>query len=118
MGMGSLFGMQCVLVAQSYLTLGDPRDCSPPGSSVLGDSPGKNTGVGCHALLQGIFLTQGSNTCLLGLMHWQTGSLPLAPPGKPPLPVEHCFRFGGRECLQRSAKGISEGGTLTVLQVL
>ncbi|KAI4548663.1 hypothetical protein MG293_000993 [Ovis ammon polii] len=37
----------------------DPVDCSPPGSSVHGDSPGKNTGVGCHALLQGIFLTQG-----------------------------------------------------------
>ena len=36
-------------------------DCSPPGSSVHGDSPGKNTGVGCHALLQGIFPTQGSN---------------------------------------------------------
>ena len=36
-------------------------DCSPPGSSVHGDSPGKNTGVGCHALLQGIFPTQGSS---------------------------------------------------------
>ena len=36
-------------------------DCSPPGSSVHGDSPGKNTGVGCHALFQGIFPTQGSN---------------------------------------------------------
>ena len=35
-------------------------NCSPPGSSVHGDSPGKNTGVGCHALLQTIFLTQGS----------------------------------------------------------
>ena len=35
-------------------------DCSPPGSSVHGDSPGKNTGVDCHALLQGIFPTQGS----------------------------------------------------------
>ena len=43
-----------------------PMDCSPPGSSVRGDSPGKNTGVGCHALLQGIFLTQGSNP---GLPH-------------------------------------------------
>ena len=40
-------------------------DCSPPGSSVHGDSPGKYTGVGCHALLQGIFLTQGSNPVLL-----------------------------------------------------
>ena len=57
------------LVAQSCLTLCDPMDCSPPGSSVHGDSPGKNTGVGCHALLQGIFLTQGSNPCLLCLMH-------------------------------------------------
>ena len=47
--------------AQSCLTLRGPVDCSPPGSSVLGDSPGKNTGVGCHALLQAIFLTQGSN---------------------------------------------------------
>ena len=42
------------LVTQSCLTLCDPRDCSPPGSSVHGDSPGKNTGVGCRALLQGI----------------------------------------------------------------
>ena len=41
-------------------------DCSLPGSSVHGDSPGKNTVVGCHALLQGIFPTQGSN---LGLLH-------------------------------------------------
>ena len=40
-------------VAPSCLTLGDPMDCSPPGSSVHGDFPGKNTGVGCHALLQG-----------------------------------------------------------------
>ena len=36
-------------------------DYSPPASSVPGDSPGRNTGVGCHALLQGIFPTQGSN---------------------------------------------------------
>ena len=49
----------------------------------LWDSPGKNTGVGFHALLQGIFPTQGSNMYLLHLVHWQVGSLPLAPPGKP-----------------------------------
>ena len=36
--------------------------------------PNKNTGVGCHALLQGIFLTQGLNLHLLGLLHWQVGS--------------------------------------------
>ena len=40
-------------------------DYSLPDSSVHGDSPGKNTRVGCHALLQGIFLTQGSNMCLM-----------------------------------------------------
>ena len=47
------------------------------------DSPGKHTGVACHALLRGIFLTQGLNPHLLFLLHWQEGSLPLAPPGKP-----------------------------------
>ena len=47
------------------------------GSSVHGDSPGKNTGVGCYAFLQGVFLTQGSNPNLLDLLHWQMGSLPL-----------------------------------------
>ena len=72
-----------VLVAQSCPTLCNPMDCSPPGSSVHGDSPGKNTGVGCHALLQGIFPTQGSELCLLCFLYWQTGSLPLVPPGKP-----------------------------------
>ena len=61
----------------------DTMDCSPPGSSVHRDSPGKNTGVSCHSLLQGIFPTQGSNQCLLSPPHWQVGSLPLVPPGKP-----------------------------------
>ena len=39
--------------------------------------PRKNTGVGCHFLLQGTFPTQGSNPCLLRLLHWQADSLPL-----------------------------------------
>ena len=46
-------------VAQSIPTFGHSMDCSQPGSSVHGDSPGKNTRVGCHALLQGIFPTHG-----------------------------------------------------------
>ena len=41
------------------------------------------SGVDCHFLLQGIFPTQGSNLCLLWLLHWQADSLALAPPGKP-----------------------------------
>ena len=54
---------------QSCLTLCNAMESSPPGSSVHGDSPGKNTGVGCHVFLQGIFPTQESNPCLLSLLH-------------------------------------------------
>ena len=59
----------CVLVrilTQLCLTLCNPVVGSLPGSSVWGIFPGKNTGVGCHFLHQGIFQTQGSN---LGLLH-------------------------------------------------
>ena len=52
-GCPRLHDMLC-LVAQSCPTLCDPVDCSLPGSSVRWDSPGKNTGVGCHALLEGV----------------------------------------------------------------
>ena len=55
-----------VLSRQSCPTVCDPMDSSPSGSSVLGDSAGKNTGVGCHSLLKGLFPTQGSNS---GLPH-------------------------------------------------
>ena len=62
---------------QSCLILCDPMDCNLPGFSVHGDSPGENTGVGFHALLQGIFPTQGPNPHLLRLLYllrWQAGS--------------------------------------------
>ena len=49
------------VMCQSCPTLCNPMDCSPLGSSVRGDSPGKNTGVGCHVLLQGVFPTQQLN---------------------------------------------------------
>ena len=76
-----------VLVAQSCPTL-----CSPARLLCPWDFPGKNTGVGCHSLLQGIFPTQGWN---LRLLHWLADSLPSEPPGEPwranlegrPLPV-------------------------------
>ena len=54
------------LVTQLCPTLCDPMDCSLLGFSVHGVSPGKNTGVDCHTLLQGIFPTQESNP---GLLH-------------------------------------------------
>ena len=68
------------LVSQSCPTLCDLVDSSPSGSSVHGDSPGKKTGVGCHALLQGIFPTQGWNP---GPPALQVDSLPAEPQGKP-----------------------------------
>ena len=68
------------LVTQSYLTLCNPTDCSPPGSSVYSNSSGKNTGVGCHALLQGIFPTQGLNP---GLLHCRQILYTLSHQGSP-----------------------------------
>ena len=89
----------CILSHFSRVQFCDAVDRSPPGSSVHWESPDKNTGMGCHALLQGIFLTQGSNHALLQgifpsqgsnpqllyLLHWQAVSLPLSLPGKPSL---------------------------------
>ena len=68
---------------QSGPTLCAPVDYSPPGGSVHGLLQEKNTGVGCHAHLQGIFPTQGSSQHLLRPLHWQAGSLPVTPGGKP-----------------------------------
>ena len=66
------------LVTQSCLTLCNPMDCSPPGSSAHGDSPGKNTGVSCHALLQGNLPNPGIKCRSLSL---QENSLPSELPG-------------------------------------
>ena len=66
----------CAKLLQLCPTLCNPMDCSPPASSVHGDSPDKNTGVGCHC-------TKGWNPYFLCLLHWQVGSLPLAPSGMP-----------------------------------
>ena len=52
-------------VSQSWPTFCNPRDCSPPGSSVHGIFPGKNTGVDCHSFLQGIFPIQELNLAVL-----------------------------------------------------
>ena len=70
--------MRACSVTQACPTFCGPMDCSPPTRLLCPwDSPGKKTGVGCPALLQGIFPTQGSNPHLLRLLHWQAGSLPL-----------------------------------------
>ena len=65
------------------------QPCGPSPARLLcpWGSPGKNTGMSSHALLQRVFLTQGSNSFLLCLLHLQAGSLPQVPPGKP----ESCY---------------------------
>ena len=63
-----------VKVAQSCLTLCNPMDCSP------WNSPGQNTGVGTLSVLQGIFLTQGSNS---GLPHCRRILYQLSHKGSP-----------------------------------
>ena len=68
--------MKWVSVTQSCPTLYDHMDCR---LLCPWDSPGKNTGEGCHFFLQEIFPTQGLNLHLLHLLHWQVCSLPLAP---------------------------------------
>ena len=77
----------CVCVrthAHSCLILWDLLDYSLRGPSVH-DIFQEYTGVGCHFLLQGIFLTHEWKLCLLSLLHWQVHSLPLVPSGKPHL---------------------------------
>ena len=69
--------------AQSCLTLYHPMDCSPTRLLCPWNFPGKNTGLGCHALLQRIFPTQELNPSLLRRLHWQADSLPAELPGKP-----------------------------------
>ena len=60
-----------------------PMDLQPTRLLCPQDSPGKNTGVVCHSLLQGIFPTQRQNSSVFSFLLWQASSLPLAPPGKP-----------------------------------
>ena len=96
------------LVAQSCPTLCDPMDCSPSVSSVHEDSPGKNTGMGCHALLQGIIPTQVSSHCrwiLYCLSHQ----------GSPRILEWVAYPFSRRSSHPRSQTGVSciAGGFFT-----
>ena len=72
----------CAMLLQSCSILWTPWTVAHQAPLSMGFPRHGNTGVGCHALLQEIFQTQGSNSHLY-FLHWQVGSLPLAPPGKP-----------------------------------
>ena len=81
--------------AESCPTLCGPMDYSLPSSWNFSR---QEYWSGCHSLLQGIFLTQGLDPRLLRLLHWQAGSLPLAPPGKPRLTCEELLNFFCSDC--------------------
>ena len=91
---------------QSCPTPCDPMDCSLPGSSVHGDSPGKNTEVGCHALLQGIFLIQESYR---GLLHCRWILYQLSYQGSP-------FIYNGILHIQRLEKGMANHFSILALR--
>ena len=87
--------MQNILASKSCPILCNPIDCSPPGSSVHEDPPSKNTSLGCHALLQVIFPTQGSHHglphCRWILYHLSHQGSPSLSLQMPMLGLELCF---------------------------
>ena len=94
------------LVAQLCPALCDPVDCSPPGSSVHGDSPVKNTGVGGHTRLQWIFPTQGSNP---GLPHCRQVLNYLSHQGSPRILAWVAYPFSrGIFTTQQSNQGLPD----------
>ena len=72
--------MHVCYVASTVSSSLRPRGLQPTRFLCPWDSPGKNTGVGCRALLQGIFPTEGLNPRLLRFLNRQEGSTPRAPP--------------------------------------
>ena len=73
------------------------------------DSPGKNTGVGCHFILEGFFSTQGSNWHLLHFLHWQVGSFTTEPPGNTTLTETFIPGYIIRGCKAPSGKREAKG---------
>ena len=100
------------LVARSCPTVCNPTDWSLPGSSVHGDSPGKNIGVGCHAFLQGIFPTQKLNP---GLPHCRQILYHLSHQGSPKILESVAYPFAKESSQPRNQTGVSciAGGFFT-----
>ena len=104
----------CEVASVVCSILCNAMDSRPPGSSVPGILQTRITGVGCHALLQGIFPAQGLKPYLLCLLHWQASSLPLVPPGKPQKAIS-CKYF---LVLARPLDGMCRIFPLTIITIL
>ena len=106
----SFFSSYCA--QHSVVSLCDPMDCRPPGCSVLEDSWGRNTEVGCHALLQGIFPTQGLNP---GLPHYRQILYCLSHRGSPRILEWVAYPFSRGSSQRRNWTGVSciAGGFFT-----
>ena len=85
-----LYLLYCCLVPKSRLTLLRPHGLWSASLLYPWAIPGKNTRVRSYFLLQGIFLTHGSNPCLL---HWQADSLPLSHKGSPSFILLHLILY-------------------------
>ena len=96
-----VYSLKKVKVAQSCLTFCNPVDCSSPGSSVQTIFPGKNTGVGFHFLLQGIFPTQGWNP---GVPHCRQPLFHLSHQGSPFLQNAHILQMNTYKDYRRRGK--------------
>ena len=88
----------CAQLLQPCSTFCDPHGLQPTRVLCPWDSPGKNTGVGCRSLLQGIFPTQGWNLCLLYLLHRRWILYPQSHLGSPRLLLRLTTSFKGLEC--------------------
>ena len=87
----SLVPLSCSLVIESCPTLCKPMDCMQSARLLCPwNFPGKNAGLHCQSLLQGVLLTQGSSPCLL---HWQVDFLTTKPPGKPKYTISYGKQF-------------------------
>ena len=105
LGLRSLCLLCCAVLSRSVVSnfLWPPKDC-PWGSSVHGDTPGKNTGMGCHALLQGIFPTKGLNP---GLLHCRQILYHLSHQGSPKILEWVAYPFSRGTSWPRKWTGVS-----------
>ena len=115
--LGCILKKHSCLVVRLCSTFCGPHGLQPTWLLCPWNYPGKNTGVSCHFLLQRIFPTQSSNPCLMCLLHWQTGSLPLSQLGKPKQALDF-LSSPPSEGLTKMVYGIEPGAKISGEDVL